>query len=49
MKPEFLTGSWNGPAFEQYQPGDGRGVLVRKLPAKGAVKIANGDIAIDNP
>ena len=32
VKPEFLSGARNCAAFEQHQPGNGRGVFVGQLP-----------------
>ena len=49
MKAEFLPGARDGATLEQHQPGDCRGVFIRKLPSKCPVQITNGNTTINNP
>ena len=49
MKAEFLARARDCTAFIEDKAGDGRGVLVGKLPAKRPVQIADGHRTIDNP
>ena len=49
MKAKFLPRARDGTTFEQHQPGNSRGVFIRKLPSKCPVQITNGNAAINNP
>ena len=47
VKLEFLTGLGNPPRFMEHQASDGRGRLIRQIPAEFAVEVADRHLTVD--